>query len=211
MVIGYVGFSKSDPESRFEVVEVIDSKIVRVRFLGTGSEVLCQKGAAVDGRVKDPLRPSIYGVGFTGVGKYKRSIKGVKTGAGTKWESMLSRCYSGKYKNYSKYNVCDEWHNFQNFAGWFYAKRKEGLELDKDLRFNGSYEYGPETCSFLTKSENIKISSEKSFDIVHLDGMRYTGKNIAELSRESGINKNSLYSLIRGERNMIKGWKVYGK
>lgn len=211
MCLGFIGSTNSDPESVYEVVKVENCKRVTVRFVETGSFVVCQKSAALRGKVKDPMRPSIYGVGFTGIGKYKRSKGGIKTEAGQKWESMLNRCYSGRQSSYAKYSVCKEWHNFQVFAAWFYRNKKTGLDLDKDLKFNGSYEYSPETCSFLTRAENTAVSSAKSFDIVHIDGTRYTGKNIAALSRESGINKNSLYSLVRGDRRMIKGWMVYGK
>lgn len=75
-----------------------------------------------------------------------------------KWQSMLTRCYSKKSmtKNptYQKFSVCDEWLTFSNFKAWMENQHWEGKELDKDLLNDGSNQYSPNTCVFISQSLN---------------------------------------------------------
>ena len=45
-------------------------------------------------------------------------------------------------KNYLDVTVCEEWHNFQNFAKWFYENyyeiSGEKMRLDKDILIKGN-------------------------------------------------------------------------
>lgn len=74
---------------------------------------------------------------------------------------MMNRCYGDKHK-YSQYSykgctVCEEWHNYQNFAKWYednYYNCEEELELDKDIIIYGNKLYSPETCLFVPKLVN---------------------------------------------------------
>lgn len=68
---------------------------------------------------------------------------------------MIRRCYDEKLKErYSAYygdcSVCEEWHNFQNFARWWneniYRVGTERMHLDKDILFDGNRMYSPNTC-----------------------------------------------------------------
>lgn len=65
------------------------------------------------------------------------------------WYEMLKRCYTGSKSCYEIVTVCEEWHNFQNFAGWYYTYHQADFHLDKDLRKFGSKVYSPDTCSFV--------------------------------------------------------------
>ena len=86
--------------------------------------------------------PSYLGIGYLGYGKYKSRKNNIKTEEYIKWGSMLTRCYSEKLKerrNYIECTVCDEWHNFQNFAEWYndhkyYLPDVDVLDLDKDIK-----------------------------------------------------------------------------
>jgi hypothetical protein len=96
--------------------------------------------------MKDLLKPSVAGIGFRGIGNFTWKDKK----ANQHWNAMLTRCYRIKRGAV----VCDEWHNFQNFAFWFEENYKEGYDLDKDL-FSGNVKiYSPETCVFLPSRIN---------------------------------------------------------
>jgi len=116
--------------------------------------------------IKDKLHPSVYGVGFVGVGKYKPSINGSITKAYSVWHSMLNRCYNLKYQaakpTYAGCSVCDEWHNFQEFASWFEINYQDGLHLDKDLLVQGNKIYGPEFCLFVSAAINSLLVDSKA-------------------------------------------------
>lgn len=103
-----------------------------------------------------------YGVGYTGKGKYKPRENGKITKCYKVWQNMLQRCYDDKLKEkYPTYNgceVCESWHNFQNFAHWYennyYEIPNEIMCLDKDILSKGNKVYSPETCVFVSKNIN---------------------------------------------------------
>lgn len=82
----------------------------------------------------------------------------------SKWESMLSRCYSRKYQeNFPTYkgcSVCREWLSLSNFKSWMEGQDWEGMELDKDLLVEGNKIYSPETCVFIHEKVNYFIYSK---------------------------------------------------
>ena len=107
------------------------------------------------GGVKNPYDRTICGVGYIGVGEYKTGTNTKHTEEYQNWTCMIRRCYDEKLKErYSAYYgdcfVCDEWHNFQNFARWWneniYRVGTERMHLDKDILFDGNRMYSPNTC-----------------------------------------------------------------
>lgn len=110
------------------------------------------------GTIKNPGKRVINGIGYIGIGPYltshKVSGKKIPTKAYDAWRRMLDRCYSTKYASqYPTYNnsvVCDEWHNFQVFAKWFYDNYydtyNQSIEVDKDWLCIGNKIYCPEKC-----------------------------------------------------------------
>ena len=74
------------------------------------------------------------------------------------WSNMLTRGYSKKYKNerttYKDVTVCEEWHNFQNFAKWFEENYIEGWHLDKDILVKGNKVYSEGACCFVPPEIN---------------------------------------------------------
>jgi hypothetical protein len=77
------------------------------------------------------------------------------------WKSMLERCYSAKcqekHPTYKGCSVSEEWLTFSNFKRWMEAQDFEGMQLDKDLLFEGNKVYSVETCVFVTKTVNMFI------------------------------------------------------
>ena len=75
-----------------------------------------------------------------------------------RWKSMLTRCYSEKYKRtnptYKDCSVCEEWLRFSNFKAWMETQDWEGKQLDKDLLANDGKVYSPETCCFISPKLN---------------------------------------------------------
>lgn len=153
---------KSNNYGLVEILNYINCNSVLVRFKNTGYERYADSASIRRGTVKDMLSPSVFGVGYIGDGNHLPSSTPY-----SRWRHMLSRCYYIKYQRYSRYGgrgvlVCDEWLNYQNFAGWFNANYIEGFELDKDLTIPNSKIYSPKTCCFIPQEINslIVVSGE---------------------------------------------------
>lgn len=154
-----IGSVHESIHGRYKVIDYtrkIDSRgilalFLIVKFEETGFERVCQPRDVREGSIKDLLRPNIAGVGFIGDGVYKS--KGDDMVCYQTWSDMIKRCYSPKNervaREYNGVTVCNEWHNFQNFAKWYYDHFIDGYHMDKDLRVFGSKRYSPETCTFI--------------------------------------------------------------
>lgn len=118
--------------------------------------------------VVSPLDRTLYNVGYIGVGKYKPkdNLKCYRT-----WENIIyrgdSKEYKSKYNTYENCIVCDEWHNYQNFADWFYKNyyeiEEERMEIDKDILIKNNKIYSPNTCIFVPRRINsLLIKNDKT-------------------------------------------------
>ncbi|QCU90548.1 hypothetical protein [Thiomicrorhabdus sediminis] len=137
-----------------EVLSVRNSREVEILFINTGNTKVVAKDLIQRQSIKNPMHPSMCGVGYLGIGEY--STKGNKA-AYDKWRTMLKRCYGNSAKEaYKNVTVRVEWHNFQNFAHWFYedSNHQDGWEIDKDILGDGSMEYAPDNCLFIPKDAN---------------------------------------------------------
>ena len=118
--------------------------------------------------IKSKFSKTVLGIGFLGQGKYSFYNGTCKTKEYGVWYNMLLRCYNEKYKQkhttYKDCKVCDEWHNFQNFAKWFnenyYEIENQKMNLDKDILIKGNKIYSPETCIFVPQRIN-KLFTKK--------------------------------------------------
>lgn len=146
----------------FEIIEYKSTRDVKVRFLKTGYETETIKTNVVKGQIRDPLHPSIFGIGFIGEGKYLTH----KEVSYSIWRAMLERCYDEscqlKVPTYEGCSVAKEWHNFQNFAKYYEDNYKEGYQLDKDLLLVGNKIYSPSTCVFVPSYINSFMTSGES-------------------------------------------------
>lgn len=143
------------------VVDYIRYSQIKVRFLDDSAFEKVFHGKALKrGQFKNPYTKSVCGVGYLG--------------------SRRVLCYAGV-------SVCEEWHNFQNFAKWFYEQKSFHLnwELDKDLVNGSSKYYSPENCCLLPKKINRFLVGKRTENglpagvrVKHLiRGVIYTAKS----------------------------------
>lgn len=156
-----VGSVWSSNSGDIEVLSYTGSKSVYVRFINTGFETITSADQVRRGLVKDKLNKGTYGIGFNGVGEFNQCLNGKPTKASKAWTSMLQRCYCKKLHRrcptYSDCSVCEEWHNFQNFAKWFYENYPDDgrrYDLDKDVKVIGNKIYSPQSCMFVSQVVN---------------------------------------------------------
>lgn len=147
------------------IVEYEGAFEVTVKFVGYDNLVKCTLGWLKLGGVANPMHPSVYGVGYMGIGAFTSRDKRLYS----LWVTMLKRVYCPKYHKtqpaYKGTSVCEEWWDFQNFAKWcmnqihFNSKDERGksYQLDKDLLVKGNRAYSPDTCCFIPQEINSSI------------------------------------------------------
>ena len=118
------------------------------------------------GSVKNPYDKSLFGIGCLGDGEYVSRKNDKLEDAYEMWSGIMARCYCypDRYSAYfGKYIVCDEWHNYQNFAKWFEENRyevNERLHIDKDILFPRTNIYSPETCLLVPQTINMMFMNK---------------------------------------------------
>ena len=155
--------------------------------------ILFQKG-----KIANPNFRGTYGVGFLGVGTYECSKDSKLNKTYTQWFAMFQRCYSEAYHEkeptYKDCTVCDEWHNFQNFAKWcsdnYYEIELDKMCLDKDILSKGNKTYSPETCVFVPQIINSLFIKSDSARGEYPIGVtkRPNGSFQARLSKSTNSN-----------------------
>lgn len=109
-----------------------------------------------------------YGIAYNSKGKHKTKRNRRLTSAYSAWRPMIQRCYDPKEHIvkplYIDCIVADEWHDFQNFADWFYSHphNANGYELDKDLLVKGNKLYSPDTCCLVPHELNVLLLDRRS-------------------------------------------------
>ena len=112
-----------------------------VRFLKTGYETITRYDSILNGTVKDPYFPRIYGVGYFGEPSEQNKAMYYR------WRCMLSRCYNPNNKRYKQYGgigvrVCDRWlcyatylNDIKTLPGYDDMIRNPQIQycLDKDM------------------------------------------------------------------------------
>lgn len=61
--------------------------------------------------------------------------------------------------------MCDEWHNYQNFARWYEENEYEcdgRLHVDKDILFPNCRIYSPKTCLLVPQRINMLFSNREN-------------------------------------------------
>jgi len=150
-----------------EVISYNNSYDVEVKFKDSGYVKSFQSSHIIRGLISDPNYPRHLGVGYVGVGCYSY-IEHKE--AYMAWRGAIVRGYCNLYKKerstYKDCTVCEEWHNFQNFAKWYTEHEccGRGYDLDKDLLVRGNKVYSPETCTLLPNYINKLISTNYKKD-----------------------------------------------
>ncbi|CAL9959044.1 HNH endonuclease [Vibrio phage 219E48-1] len=205
----------TNSSGKLVITKYVHCKNVEVRFVNTGFETTARMDNIRLGRVKDPLYPSVFGVGFIGVGEYKVSVNSKITKAYQCWSDMLKRCYSEEYQlnkpTYIGCSVHPDWHNFQAFAKWYDKNHPidgSKYELDKDILVEGNKVYGPETCMFVTGAENMIKAHAKSYAFVSPKGIRTEIYNLNEFCRDKDLNQGAMCQVSNGKAKQHKGWRL---
>lgn len=195
---------------KLKVIEYYGWDKVAVEFILTGHNGLFRANDIRRGIAKDPLFPSVFGVGFLGVGPHKASVKRKVTNAYYIWNSMIGRCYSSdapkRYPSYVGCTVCAEWHSFQVFGDWFVINHKEGLQIDKDIKFSGNRVYSPDTCIFVKAQENSEKAHSKNYRFISPSGEVIEIYNLNKFCRENNLCNRHMNSVNLGKRKHHRGW-----
>lgn len=155
LLVGYTFISKW--ERTWEVVENCGGG--RYRVFADNIYVIRSAKEIKSGQILHPCDRNVYGIGYLGIGKYTYAENKHRSDC---WRAMFKRCYetNGNYLSYSDIEVCEDWHNFQNFAEWYNNNYIEGFDLDKDLKSrSGAKVYSPDTCCFLSPKLNKQLSN----------------------------------------------------
>jgi hypothetical protein len=120
-----------------------------------------------------------------------------------RWSGMINRCYDTRYveRNGSSYfNECsvhEDWHNYQNFAKWFFSYEnmpenfKYEHRLDKDLRVKDNRVYSADTCCLIPNKLNTVLAYNKSRDGLPAGVTRTSKRNSIYRVRCSDVNGNT--------------------
>jgi len=174
-----------------------------VRFLDdSGYETETDMSTLRKGNMRSPLFRGVCGLGYIGVGRHKTHIDTKQTRSHRAWMSMMCRCYAKStleiQKSYREVEVCEEWHNFQNFSEWFEANYVEGWHLDKDLFSTNIKIYSPSTCCYIPNWLNSFIATKRPQNTTGSTGV----------SIEKNTMKFLAYANFNGKRKTIGRYKT---
>ena len=189
-------FGVSNSGERMTIIRYGGRNDIDVQFVKDGVIVEHkQYGNFLKGNVKNPMTPSVYGVGFIGIGDFKsKDENGKTTKCYEKWHSMHQRCYDSKLHKkqptYENCTVCQLWNNYQEFAKWdndnYYEVGNERMVLDKDILCKGNKVYSPENCVYVPQFINtLFVKSDKIRGDYYI-GVTKNGNNF-----EARLNKDN--------------------
>ena len=160
--LGEINYNKFN--NKMTIIEYNGANDIKVKF-ESGDIVHSTYSHFKDGSIKSYYDKTICNIGFLGEGIY--TISPTKINPNSKqayriWKGLFDRCYKhyNEQRNYvyNECEVCEEWHNFQNFAKWYYENYYEIDEqlmcLDKDILHKGNKIYSPENCIFVPQRIN---------------------------------------------------------
>lgn len=139
-----------------------------------------------------------YRVGRNSKRKHKVGDNSTDTPAYVAWIHMLMRCYCPKYQakhtSYIGCSVDESWHDFQDFADWFYDHPYSDMDyhLDKDLLYPGNKVYGPDTCCLVPRELNNLLVDNRSRRGKYPQGVSL-GKGLVRFRAKIGINGRSTH------------------
>lgn len=212
-MVGEIRYTKHN--EKIELIEYNSSKSVSVLFEnGLIKKTTYQHFK--NGEVRNPKRDIIFGVGTFGIGDYKGHEFGAQTKSYGVWHKMLERCYSSKNnKNFNTYKdctVCEEWHNFQNFAKWYeenyYEVENERMDLDKDIFGSDVKLYSPKTCCFVPSKINTTIIKGRLNKTTGLNGVK---KEYNKFTVTTNYNKTYKYHSFDKIEDAIEFREEYKK
>lgn len=141
--------------SIIKIIDYVNCDNILVEF-DNGHIINAQYNQFKNGTLTSPYDKTISNVGYVGdFNNIDQKIYGI-------WAKMIRRCYDlktqEKHPTYIGCTVCNEWHNYQNFARWYnenyYKINDEQMEIDKDILLKGNKIYSPEFCIIVPSSIN---------------------------------------------------------
>lgn len=199
--VGIVGETHIDYKGReLKIIEYNNSKNIIVEFDNNYKTTTTYKHFK-EGKVRYPYDKTVFNVGFLGEGRYKTCENNEMPIYYKVWRDMLKRCYCTKeqerYPTYLGCVVCEEWHNFQNFAQWFnnnwYEVEEQRMCLDKDILYKGNKLYSPDTCVIVPQFINtlfVKNDADRGKYPIGVTFKKSTQRYTSYYSRtENGIRK----------------------
>lgn len=205
--------NKNNFGTKMTIIEYNNSQNVKIEF-ENGFTTTSRYSLFKNGQIKSPYDKTIYNTGYFGEGKYKSSINNKNTKEYNYWRAMMRRCYDEKTKinlpTYKYCTVCEEWHNFQNFAKWFdenyYEIDNEKMCLDKDILIKGNKIYSPETCVFVPEYINNLFTKCNKSRGKYPIGVYYSEKRS---KFRVGININKKLNCGKYFNTAEEAFKVY--
>lgn len=181
-----------------KIIEYTNARNIVVEF-EDGFVCNSNYGNFRSGKIKSKYFKSVCGVGFFGDGFYSSSI--IKDNGFQNsyqylcWRGMIKRCYDiksqSKNTSYIGCTVCDEWHNFQNFAEWYnknyYSVGNETMHLDKDILIKGNKVYSPKTCCFVPQYINtlfVKNTKMRGLYPVGVSKKKSSGRYSSSITKD---------------------------
>ena len=210
------GDKYSNKFGEFEVVEYLSWNKVKIRWLDQHQHTMfSQKYDILSGAVKNPFCPIFYGVGYYGFGDY--TTTGVNRKIYYTWNHMLKRCYDESsrtaWQSYSDIKVCEDWHNYQNFARWYTSLEyfKPDWHLDKDIIIRNNKLYSPETCAFVPVEINSLFTKANKTRGKYCIGVHKTKKrpNLFVASCNDGEGKSNYLGCYSSEEAAFSAYKKY--
>lgn len=136
------------------------------------AKVHCNYKEFINGLVKNPYHPEVYGVGMIG-NKYSALKNGEYIREYKIWHSILQRCYDKttkeKQPTYLECIVADEWKFYDNFYDWIHSqsnydkwKNGERWAIDKDIIKKWNKIYEPEFCSLVPERINALFTRRQN-------------------------------------------------
>lgn len=198
---------------RLKVVKYNGKYSVTVEFESTKNTMEVASSNIRSKNIKDPMSPTVYGVGFLGNGKYKPTENRKHTKAYKQWSSMIERCYSPRWQKkkptYIGCTVDSEWHNFQNFAKWHeenYPTDGGNYQLDKDIKVKGNKVYSKDTCLLVTNRQNASFSFSKEYTLRSPHGETVKILNLTEFCKNNNLDASNMIKVISGKYKHSSGW-----
>lgn len=147
---------KSSTGDWVTIVKDVDYKLVEVVFdSGTCGNLAYHH--LKTGAFRDWMKPTLHGVGYLGC---QRIVGEGDSRVYSRWNALITRCYSGEFVNYIDVKVDEEWHCYNNFRNWLASQpmgREAKWQVDKDLL--GGRVYSSSNCVLLPQELNIIIST----------------------------------------------------
>lgn len=200
------------------IVKYKNAREVYVLFENCIEPIKCNYSNIRKGSVKNPYNPIVCGVGYKGQGEYSSHVNGVANKCYETWRGMLTRAYSIDYqKKHSTYmycTVCEEWHNYQNFAKWYdenyYEVNGEQMCLDKDILVKGNKVYSPETCVFVPQRINkLSLKHDSKRGSAPLGCYYREDCNKYEVYCQTGTKKRNNLGMYDSDKEAFQVYKTF--